>query len=278
MIKELLGTINIYDINLFDLAQKLVVSALIIIIGTAFSRTARKLVKRASSGKININEDISMLFQHVIRYGVFIICVIMVLNVFGVNTASLIAVLGAAGVAIGLALKDTLSNIASGIIILILGSYHKGDYIEFGSFGGTVKEVNLFTTILETPDGIYISAPNSGIWGTPLKNFTRNGRRRMELSVNISYSDSVDTAFQVLRDIIAGETGFLKDPAPQVILQTLNDSSVTVAIRAWALNKDYWDIYWRQTRNVKEKIEAAGLHIPFPQREVRIIAEDNSRK
>jgi small conductance mechanosensitive channel len=273
IIEDLIEIFNLRNVDMLVLAQKAIVSALIIIIGTVFSRAARKLVKKASSGKININEDIGMLFQHIIRYGIFIICVIMILNIFGVNTASLIAVLGAAGVAIGLALKDTLGNIASGIIILILGNYRKGEYIEFGGFSGTVKEVNLFTTILETPDGIYVSAPNSSIWGTPLKNYTRNGRRRMELVVNISYSDSLDTAFQVLRDIIRNETGFLKDPEPQVILQNLNDSSVAIAIRAWAQNQDYWNIYWRQIRNIKEKIEGAGLHIPYPQRDIRIVAE-----
>jgi small conductance mechanosensitive channel len=195
----------------------------------------------------------------------------MILNVFGVNTASLIAVLGAAGVAVGLALKDTLGNIAAGIILLFLGTYRRGEYIEFGAYSGTVKDINLFTTILETPDGVFISAPNSSIWGSPLKNYTRNGRRRMELSVGIAYSDSVDAAFQVMRDIIAAETRFLPDPAPQVVVQALKDSSVIITVRAWASNQLYWDIYWDQMRNLKARVEAAGLHIPFPQQDVHII-------
>jgi small conductance mechanosensitive channel len=200
----------------------------------------------------------------------------MILNTFGINTASLLAVLGAAGVAVGLALKDTLANIAAGIILLLLGSYHREEYIEFGAYGGTVKEINLFTTILETPEGLFISAPNSSIWGVPLKNYTRNGKRRMELLVGISYSDSIDTAFRVMRDIAETETRFLRDPAPEVIVQSLEDSSVNIALRAWAPTGMYWSIYWDQIKNIKLKIEEAGLHIPFPQRDMHIIKDKKS--
>jgi small conductance mechanosensitive channel len=198
----------------------------------------------------------------------------MILNAFGINTASLLAVLGAAGVAIGLALKDTLGTIAAGIILLLLGSYRRGEYIEFGSYGGTVKEINLFNTILETADGLFISAPNSSIWGTPLKNYSRNGRRRMELSVGISYSDSIDTAFRAMQNIAETETRFLKDPAPQIVVQSLGDSSVNVALRAWASTDAYWDIYWDQMKLLKPRILEAGLHIPFPQRDMHIIKDE----
>jgi small conductance mechanosensitive channel len=194
----------------------------------------------------------------------------MVLNIFGVNTSSLLALLGAAGLAVGLALKDTLGNIAAGIILFFMGSFRIGEFIEFGSFMGTVKEINLFATILETPDGICISAPNSSIWGNPVKNYSRNGKRRMELAIRISYSDSLDTAFRVLGEIVSSETRFLKDPAPQIIVQSLQDSYVNLVIRAWTGNQHYWDTYWQKMREIKEKIEEAGLHIPFPQTDVHI--------
>jgi small conductance mechanosensitive channel len=197
----------------------------------------------------------------------------MILNAFGINTGSLLALLGAAGVTIGLALKDTLGNIAAGIILLVLGSYRREEYIEFGVYSGTVKDINLFTTILETPDGLFISAPNSSIWGTPLKNYSRNGKRRMDLSVGIAYSDSVDTAFRVMREIAETETRFMKDPTPQVVVQSLGDNSVIITLRAWASTSVYWNIYWDQMKNVKLKIEEAGLHIPFPQRDLHIIKD-----
>jgi len=161
-----------------------------------------------------------------------------------------------------------LGNIASGIILLIMGTIRAGEFVEFGSFSGTVKEINLFTTILETPDGIFISAPNSSIWGAPIKNYTRNGKRRMELSVGIAYSDSVDTAFQVMQKIIDNEPRFLSEPAPQIILQSIEENSVKITVRAWAAVGDYWLIYWDMTKLVKAKIEEAGLHIPLPQRDI----------
>jgi small conductance mechanosensitive channel len=256
---------------MIEFAKDLAAAIFIIIIGTALSRGVRKLINKAASGKFPVDETISPLLRMIVRYGIFIICIIMILNIFGVNTASLIAVLGAAGVAVGLALKDTLGNIAAGIILLFLGNYRKGEYIEFGSYSGTVKEISLFTTILETPDGVYISAPNSSIWGSPLKNYSRNGKRRMEIAVSISHSDSIDMAFQVMRDIIAAESRFLKEPPPQVVLRSIEDSSISVAIRAWAVTSVYWDIYWDIMRGIKAKIEEAGLHIPFPQRDIHIV-------
>ena len=270
---DLIGQLDIFSGAFFKLSKDIIVSIIIILTGVFLVKGFNRLIIKASAGKLNIDEHVSAVLRRIIRYLILIICVIMVLNIFGVNTTSFIAILGAAGVAVGLALKDTLGNIAAGFVMIFLGSFKRGEFIEFGSFSGTVKEISLFTTILETPDGIYISAPNSSIWGCPLKNYSRNCKRRMELSVRISYSDSLDTAFQVLKNIVDSEPNFLKDPAPQVILQSMQDSSVNLVIRAWADNKNYWDIYWKQMRNLKEKIEEAGLVIPFPQRDVHIISE-----
>jgi small conductance mechanosensitive channel len=261
---KLLELWDFHSASILLFARNLVAAVLILVIGRILSKGAQRLIKRASSSDLHVDETVTSVLRGIVRYGIFIVSVIMVLNVFGVNTTSLLAVLGAAGVTIGLALKDTLGNIASGIIILLMGSYRKGEFIEFGSFMGTVQDINLFTTILETPDGINISAPNSCIWGAPLRNYTRNGKRRMELSVGIDYSDSVDRAFQVMRDIIASEPRLLKEPAPQVILQSLESSSVIITVRAWASIQNYWDIYWELNKTIKAKIEAAGLHIPFP--------------
>jgi small conductance mechanosensitive channel len=262
---------GVHSASILLLVKNLAAAAVILVIGINLSKGVRKLLKKADSKRLQGDGTAIPLLQTVVHHGIIIICVIMILNIFGVSTASLIAVLGAAGVAVGLALKDTLGNIASGIVLLFLSSFRKGEYIEFDSYNGTVKEINLFTTILETPDGIYISAPNSSIWGSPLKNYSRNGRRRMELSIGIAYSDSVDAAFQVMQNIIAAEARFLKDPAPQVILQAIEASSVKITIRAWAANQDYWDIYWETTKIIKTKIEAAGLHVPLPQSDVRLV-------
>jgi small conductance mechanosensitive channel len=253
------------------MGRRVLVAGIILVAGRLVILAVGKLIRRASAGKIKLDETLASVLRVVITYAVIIICVIMILDNFGFNTTILIALQGAAGVAVGLALKDTLSNIAAGIFLLFLRPFHKGDFIEFGAYMGTVKEMDLFATTLETGDGVFISAPNSSLWGVPLKNYTRNKRRRMDLSVSIAYSDSIDTAFTVLRDIAASETRFLPHPPPQIMVQSLADSGVNIMLRAWAHTDVYWSVYWDQMRNIKEKIEAAGLTIPFPQRDVRIV-------
>ncbi|MBA3028863.1 MAG: mechanosensitive ion channel [Desulfobacterium sp.] len=204
---------------------------------------------------------------------VYAVGLIIILDFFGVNTASIIALLGAAGLAIALALKDTLSNIAAGVMLLVLRPFRSGHFIECGSIIGTIKQVGLFTTILETPDGLYISSPNSSLWGSPIKNFTKNGKRRMDLIVGIAYSDSIDKGFDALQSVIQSEPRFMDDPAPKIMVQAMADSSVNLQLRAWARVENYWDIYWDANKKIKEQIEAAGLTIPFPQRDVHLFNE-----
>jgi small conductance mechanosensitive channel len=204
---------------------------------------------------------------------VYSIGFVIILDFFGVNTASILTLLGAAGLAIALALKDTLSNIAAGMMLLILRPFRAGHVIESGSMLGTIKEVGLFTTILETPDGLYISSPNSSLWGAPIKNFTKNGKRRMDLIVGIAYSDSIDKGFDALQSVIQSEPRFLAEPAPKMMVQAMADSSVNLQLRAWASVENYWDVYWDANKKIKEQIEAAGLTIPFPQRDVHLFNE-----
>jgi small conductance mechanosensitive channel len=269
-----------YNGTFFEFAKDIFTALVIIIAGVVVNRAIQRLIRKAAGVKSTVpggtprsfalDETVTSILGMVLRYGIFLIVVIMILTIFEINTASLIAILGAAGVAIGLALKDTLGNLAAGIVILVLGSYHRGEFIEFAAYSGTVRDINLFVTILETPDGLLVSAPNSTIWSTPLKNYTRNGRRRMDVSVRIAYSDSLDTAFKVLGGVIAAESRFLKDPVPQVMVQSLGESAVTIMIRAWVSFDDYWNVYWDQMGNIKIRIEEAGLHIPFPQRDLHI--------
>ncbi len=204
---------------------------------------------------------------------VYSICLVIILDFFGVNTASILTLLGAAGIAIALALKDTLSNIAAGMMLLILRPFRAGHFIESGSILGTVKEIGLFTTILETPDGLYIASPNSSLWGSPIKNFTRNGKRRMDFIVGIAYSDSIDKGFDALQAVIQSEPLFLAEPAPAMMVQAMADSSVNLQLRAWASVENYWDIYWNTNKKIKEQIEAAGLTIPFPQSDIHLFNE-----
>ena len=266
--------LNLWEENsqyILHLGGNLLIALLIITTGIILSKGMRRIIKKTKLAGLDEGGTITALFRGIIRYGIIIICAIMALNVFGINTASLLAILGAAGLAVGLALRETLGNIAAGIILIFQVTYKKGEFIEFGAFMGTVTEINLFKTVLETPDGIHISAPNAFILDSPVRNYTRNEKRRMELSVCIAYSDSVDAAFKVMQEIIENEPRFLKEPVPKVILQEINDSSVRITIRAWTGVQNYWDIFWDKNKILKEKIEAAGLHVPFPQRDIHII-------
>jgi len=260
-----------YGRNFLDMGRRVIIVLLIIVCGKLVVTFSGKLTQKAVTGKLKLDENLSSVLRMAIQYGVVIVCLIMILDILGINTGGLIALLGAAGVAIGFSLRDTLGNIAAGIIILFLRPFHKGDFIECGSISGSVKEMGLFAATLETADGIYISAPNSSLWGLPLKNYSHNPTRRLDITVSISYSDSIDEAFRVLNEIIREESRFLKDPPSRVMVQSLGDSGIGITLRAWVRSSEYWSVYWDQMKNVKEKIEKNGLTIPFPQRDIHLV-------
>jgi small conductance mechanosensitive channel len=262
--------------KILDFGIRLLIAILIIFAGKIVIRISTRLTNRAVTGKLNADETLVSALRKVIHYGVVIICAIMILDSFGVSTASLIALLGAAGVAIGFALRDTLSNIATGIVILILRPFSKGDFIECGSVSGAVRDIGLFSTDMETGDGVFISVPNSSLWGTPLRNFSRNSRRRMDITITISYMDSIDAAFEVLRDIIEKELRFHKNPPPQFMVQSLGESGIGITLRAWVDSSEYWKVFWEQMKNIKEKIQGAGLTIAVPQRSVHLVKDVNA--
>ena len=255
--------------------KRLLITAIIIATGIFLIKISRRLINRAVTGKLHADETFASILRMAIRYGIILICLIMILEIFGISTTGLIAILGAAGVAVGFALKDTLSNIAAGIVILFLRPFKKGDFIECSGIMGSVQELGLFAATLQTPDGIFISAPNSSLWGTPIKNYSRNPYRRLDITITISYTDSVDTAFIVLRDIITKEARFLKDPPPQVMVQSLGELGIGITLRAWVNGSEYWNVYWDQMKLVKEKIQEAGLTIALPRREVNIKNEQH---
>jgi small conductance mechanosensitive channel len=243
----------------------------ILIASTLIAKTIRRTIQNTNPRLQKLDATLIPILSAVTGYVVYTIGGVFILDIFGINTASLIALVGAAGLAIGLALKDTLSNIAAGIMLLILRPFRAGDFIEVSGTTGTVREINLFTTILETVDGLYIASPNSVLWGASIKNFTRNGKRRMDIIVGIAYSDSIDQGLEVLRAIANSEPRLLLDPVPQVMVASMAESAVNIQLRAWASNDDYWQTYWDLNKRVKEAIEAAGLTIPFPQRSLHVV-------
>lgn len=207
-------------------------------------------------------------------YGALVIFVITAaLNNLGIQTTSIIAVLGAAGLAVGLALQSSLSNFAAGIMILIFHPFKVGDFIEGGGVMGTVEELGVFITRLKTPDNKAIFIPNGKLSGDNITNFTRNDTRRMDLVIGVGYGEDVRKVKKVLEDIVSEEERFLKDPAPVVAVLELADSSVNFAVRPWVPTSEYWNVYWDLMEKIKLRLDEEGIEIPFPQRVVHHVNE-----
>ena len=255
-----------YSDSILHFGKILVLTLLIILIALFVGRLVRKIIRSAVAKVPSLDPTVGKIFYSIARTFIWLFTVLIILDLFGFNTASLLTVLGAAGLAVGLAMKDSLSNIAAGIMLILLRPYKVGDYVDCGSVSGTIKEMGLFTTILATPDGIFIAAPNSVIFGTPVKNYSRNETRRVDITVGISYGDSLPQGIKILQSLLEKNQIILKDPAPQVLVADLADSSVNLTLRFWVPTAKYWDAYWEIKGQLKETIESAGLNIPFPQR------------
>jgi small conductance mechanosensitive channel len=232
---------------------------------------AKRVLRRTLTRLPGIDETLVGVLSGLVRYTILILVLIAVLAQFGVQTASILAVLATAGLAIGLALQGALSNIAAGVMLLLLRPFKVGDYIDADGIAGTVKEIGLFALELTTYDGIYLSVPNGRIWSSSVRNYSRLPTRRLDFSVGISYDDDVPKALAELQKLLEGDERVLADPAPQVMVKELADSSVNLNLRFWIDRGDYWDMMFYLNKNAKERLEAIGCTIPFPQRDLHIV-------
>jgi small conductance mechanosensitive channel len=199
--------------------------------------------------------------------------VLAALAKFGIQTTSFVAVLAAAGFAIGFALQGSLANFAAGILILVLRPFKVGDYIEGGGVAGTVKEIELFTTILATPDNVKIMVPNSKLFGDTIKNYSAFDTRRIDLVIGISYTSDIQKAYDTINNLMKEDSRILSDPAAQIAVSELADSSVNFVVRPWVNGGDYWQVKFDLTRKIKESFDANGIEIPFPQRVVHMVPQ-----
>ena len=206
------------------------------------------------------------------KYAILAVSLVAVLGQFGIQTASLLAVLGAAGLAIGLALQGTLSNVAAGAMLLILRPFKIGDYIEFGSTGGTVTSLGLFGAELNTPDNKYIFAPNSTIWGGEITNYTRNKQRRQDIVVGISYDSDINKAMKTIQKILDKDKRLVQTDGkqPMIVVSNMGDSSVDLTVRIWTKIDDFFGVQWDLKKNIKEALDKDGISIPFPTRTLEI--------
>ena len=196
--------------------------------------------------------------------------VISVIGMLGIQTTSLVAVLGAAGLAVGLALSGMLQNFAGGVVILAFKPFKVGDYIDTGSNSGTVNAIQIFHTILKTPDNRTVILPNGSLSTSALTNFSTESTRRVDMTFGIGYTDDIDKAKATLMRLLTEDERVLKDPAPAVMVASLGDSSVNFTARPWVNASDYWGVYWDFQERVKKTFDSEGISIPFPQMDVHL--------
>ena len=224
----------------------------------------KKLIVSYSRQYEEIDETLFTFLGSIARYALLAFAGIFVLARFGIQTASLVAVIGAAGLAIGLALQGTLANLAAGVMLVIFRPFKIGDYVEVDGQGGTVKGVNLFTTELATPDNVQVILPNGQVFGSEIKNYSFHDTRRVDLVFGVSYSSDLKATESILRGLIAGDDRILTDPESFVKVTNLGDSSVDFTVRVWVDAADYWDVKFDLTRQAKDAFDAGGIDIPFP--------------
>jgi small conductance mechanosensitive channel len=244
----------------------LVVVVLSWIIAVLIGKAAKKVVVRIEGA----SELLKDFIVNIIRKFIFIIGFVVAISMLGINIGPLLAAIGAAGFIVGFALQGTLSNFAAGIMILIYRPYDVGDLVEIGDSFGEVNAMTIVSTTLKTLDNQKVVVPNNMIWGDKIINATGSDKRRVDMVFGIGYGDDIAKAQSILEEILQKHESVLKNPEPIVRVHELADSSVNFAVRPWVNTEDYWDVYWDITRSVKERFDAEGVSIPFPQRDVHL--------
>ncbi len=245
-------------------STNLVLAILILIIGFIVAGMVKGGVRKAVSRSSRMDDTLSGFFSSIAYYAVVAVVGIAVLARFGVQTASLVAALGAITLAIGFALQGTLSNIAAGVMIIAFRPYSIGDWVEVAGVAGGVKDVNLFTTVLATGDNKKIIVPNGQAWGAIITNYSHHETRRCDFTFGIDYSDNADAAMKIILDLARADTRVFEDPEPWVRVTNLGDSSVDLGVRLWCNAADYWNLKFDMTKAVKEAFDKGGISIPYP--------------
>jgi small conductance mechanosensitive channel len=235
-----------------------------IIVGRVVSVTSRVMLGRG------MDETLVNFICSILRWLGLLFVAIAALSQLGVDTTSLVALIGAAGLAIGLSLQGSLANLAAGVMLIIFKPFKKGDFIDAGGAMGTVDMISIFTTVITTPDNKEIIVPNGAIIGGNITNFSARPTRRVDMVFGVSYSDDLRKTRQILEEVIAADGRILAEPAPVITVGALADSSVNFLVRPWVKAEDYWDVLWETTETVKLRFDAEGISIPFPQMDVHV--------
>jgi len=253
--------------------MKIVAAILIFVIGRWVAKLLNKVLQRTLE-RAKVDHALVGFTCSLVHAGVMIFVILAALGQIGVQTTSFIAILGAAGLAVGLALQGSLANFAAGVLIILFRPFKVGDFIEGAGATGVVQTIHIFTTTITTPDNKRVIIPNAKMMGDNIINYSAEGTRRVDLTASISYGDSIDTAKAALMDEITKNELVLKDPAPFIGVSSMSDSSIDLAVRPWVKVADYWPVFFALNEAIKKRLEAEGLTIPFPQRDVHLYKHD----
>lgn len=237
---------------------------IVIVVGWIVAATVGRIARKKLTSHPNIDATIGGFVASVLRWVILLIVLVAVLGIFGIEATSLVAMLGAVTLAIGLALQGTLSDLAAGFMLILFRPYNVGDYVDIGGTAGTVKDLNLFVTELNTPDNVQIIVPNGKSWGAIITNYSAHDTRRLDLEFGIDYGDDADKAIGTILDVARADGRVLEDPEPWVRLTNLGESSVDLTARLWCRSDDYWELKFALTKRIKEEFDRAGISIPYP--------------
>ena len=248
---------------------QVILALTIFIVGKWVAKKIANIVQRVLA-KNNVDPAIQHFVGSLVSWVLIIFVVIASLGQLGIQTASFVAIVGAAGLAVGLALQGSLANFAAGVLILIFRPFKVGDFIEVAGVSGVVQKIQIFTTELHSPDNKKIIVPNGGVISGNITNYSANDTRRVDLVFGVGYGDDINAAKAVLQSVVAAEPKVLEDPAPTIAVVELADSSVNLVCRPWVNTADYWDVYFNITEAAKKALDAQGISIPFPQRDLHL--------
>ncbi len=271
-VKTLLSPESISNLisSLISFGIKVGVAILVALVGKFIIQRIFKFVKKALTRR-NTEPSLVTFILSFIKISLYFILIVIVIGILGVQTSSFIAIFASAGVAVGMALSGTLQNFAGGVLILLLKPYKVGDFIEAQGYTGTVKEIQIFNTIITTPDNKSIIIPNGGLSTDTINNYSKENYRRVDWVIGVAYGTDFDVAKKVILDILKSDNRVLRTPAePFVAINELADSSVNLTVRAWALSSDYWDIYFEMNQRFYAQLPKNGIEFPFPQVDVHM--------
>jgi small conductance mechanosensitive channel len=265
----ILNTIKVYAVAY---GFKVIAAIAILVVGRWIAALIRGGIRKVLEQR-RLEPIITAFIVNLAYIGLLAFVVIAALQTVGIPTTSFVAVLGAAGLAIGLALQGSLSNFAAGFMLIIFRPFKQGDYIEAGGTAGLVEEIQVFTTVLKTPDNKKVIVPNSGIMGGNITNYSAHATRRVDWVFGVSYHDDIDRVKATIQRVIAADPRIHQEPAPAILLSSLGDSSVNFTVRAWVGAPAYWDVFFETNEKMKKAFDAENITIPFPQRDVHLFQE-----